>query len=129
MRSISTPPRNGTKSPGKVMTITCPLTFTVECVAARMYQLTPAKFIPLPKSDTNMARKKKRKPRCAQISFQSTGFVVAVAMEHISLLSWAPSTDDTHRRRVTLPEQIGSKGGGPPWEAKCNARPGGASRD
>jgi hypothetical protein len=30
----------------------------VECVAERMYQLTPAKFIPLPKSETNMARKK-----------------------------------------------------------------------
>jgi len=40
------------------MTMTCPLTFMVECVAARMYQLTPAKFIPLPKSDTNIARKK-----------------------------------------------------------------------
>src|SRR6266568_9178 len=51
MRSISTPPRNGTKSPGTVMTITCQLTFTVECVAARMYQLTPAKFIRLRKSD------------------------------------------------------------------------------
>src|SRR5712691_12568939 len=122
MRSINTPPRNGTKSPGKVMTITCPLTFTVECVAARMYQLTPAKFIPLPKSDTNMARKKKRKPRCAQISFQSTVFVVAVAMEHISLLSWGPSTGDAHRRRVTFPEQIGRKRGEPPWETKRIAR-------
>src|SRR5258707_593491 len=86
MRSISTPPRNGTKSPGKVMTITCQLTFTVECVAARMYQLTPAKFIPLPKSDTNIATKKYRKPRCRQISFQSTVFIVAIAMEPLSLL-------------------------------------------
>src|SRR6266849_5045896 len=118
MRLINTPPRNGTKSPGSVMTMTCQLTFTVECVAARMYQLTPAKFIPLPKSDTNMARKKKRKPRCAQISFQSTVFVVAVAMERISLLSCAPSTDETQRRRVTLPEQIGRKRGVPPWETK-----------
>ncbi len=46
------------KSPGSVTTMTCKLTFTVECVDARMYQLTPAKFIPLPKSDTNMAKKK-----------------------------------------------------------------------
>jgi len=56
--SMSTPPRNGTNSPGMVMTMTCQLTLTVECVAARMYQLTPAKFMPLPKSDTNMATKK-----------------------------------------------------------------------
>ena len=41
-----------------VMTMTCQLTFTVECVTARMYQLTPAKFMPLPKSETNMAKKK-----------------------------------------------------------------------
>src|SRR5260370_22571658 len=89
MRSIKPPPKKGMKSPGRVMTMTCPLTFTVECVAARMYQLTPAKFMPLPKSDTNMARKKKRKPRCAQISFQSTVLVEGVAMERISLLSYS----------------------------------------
>ena len=39
-------------------TMTCKLTFTVECVAARMYQLTPAKFMPLPKSEMNIAKKK-----------------------------------------------------------------------
>src|SRR5216684_1242752 len=37
MRSIKTPPKKGMKSPGRVMTMTCPLTFTVECVAARVY--------------------------------------------------------------------------------------------
>jgi hypothetical protein len=52
-----------------------------------MYQLTPAKFIPLPKSETNIAKKKKRKPRCAQISFQSTRCVVVAAIEPDSLLS------------------------------------------
>jgi hypothetical protein len=36
--------------------------------------------MPLPKSETNMAKKKKRKPRCAQISFQSTRLAVAVVM-------------------------------------------------
>ena len=56
-----------------------------------MYQLTPAKFIPLPKSETNMARKKKRKPRCAQISFQSTRFVVAAAMKGEKLIILAAS--------------------------------------
>src|SRR5713101_4110205 len=79
------------KSPGRVTTMTCQLTFTVECVAARMYQLTPAQFNPLPKSDSNMAKKKYRNPRCAQISVQSTRFVAAVAMEPVSLLSWAPA--------------------------------------
>src|SRR5216684_2020953 len=86
IRSISTPPRNGTKRPGMVITMTCQLTLTVECVAARMYQLTPAKFMPLPNSDTNMATKKYRNPRCAQISVQSTRCVVAVAMKPLSLL-------------------------------------------
>jgi hypothetical protein len=56
-----------------------------------MYQLTPAKFMPLPKSDTNMAKKKKRKPRCAQISFQSTVFVVAVAIVKGKLIMLAAS--------------------------------------
>src|SRR6266550_61769 len=98
--------------------MTCRLTFTVECVAERMYQLTPAKFIPLPKSDTNMARKKKRKPRCAQITFQSTGFVAVVAMERISLLSRAPSKGETRRPSVTLRKQIRRWGGAAPWETK-----------
>jgi len=31
---------------------------TVECVKARICQLTPAKFIPLPKSEMNIAKKK-----------------------------------------------------------------------
>ena len=55
---MSTPPRKGTIKPGSVTTMTCRLTFTVECVAAMMYQLTPTKFIPLPKSETNIAAKK-----------------------------------------------------------------------
>ncbi len=55
---MSTPPRNGTSKPGSVTTITCKLTFSVECVDARMYQLTPVKFMPLPNSDTNIAAKK-----------------------------------------------------------------------
>jgi hypothetical protein len=38
--------------------MTCRLTFSVEWVEEMMYQLTPVKFMPLPKSDTNMARKK-----------------------------------------------------------------------
>src|SRR5580704_6962270 len=91
--------------PGSVTTITCRLTFTVECVAARMYQLTPAKFIPLPKSETNIAKKKKRKPRCAQISFQSTVLVVAVAMESISLLSYPRWPDGSRLRRFTKGSQ------------------------
>src|SRR5467141_3670505 len=103
MRSISTPPRNGTKSPGSVTTITCKLTFTVECVAARMYQLTPAKFMPLPKSDTNMARKKYRKPRCAQISFQSTGFVVAAVIEREKPAILAASKAHTKERWLKFP--------------------------
>src|SRR5260370_29969765 len=86
---IYTPPRNGTNNPGRVTTMTCKLTFTVECVAERMYQLTPAKFIPLPKTDTNMARKKYREPSYAQMRFQSTRFVCAVSMGRISLLSCA----------------------------------------
>ncbi len=68
---------------------------SLECVAAMMYQLTPAKFIPLPKSETNMAKKKKRKPRWAQISFQSTVCVAVVAIERTSLLSWEPITDES----------------------------------
>jgi hypothetical protein len=51
-----------------------------------MYQLTPAKFMPLPNREINMAKKKYRKPRCAQINFQLTGFAVAVAMGLYSLL-------------------------------------------
>src|SRR5690242_18013540 len=98
------------------MTMTCQLTFTVECVAARMYQLTPAKFIPLPKSETNMATKKKRKPRCAQMSFQSTVLVIVVAMERYSLLSCGPAEGGMRRRSVPLLKQIGSQRGKAPWE-------------
>ena len=67
----------------------------VECVVERMYQLTAVKFRPLPKSETSMAAKKKRKPRCCQISFQSTGAVVAaaVAIGFSSLLSYAAGAD------------------------------------
>src|SRR5579859_2311779 len=93
-RSISTPPRNGTSSPGNVTTMTCRLTLTVECVADMMYQLTPTKFMPLPNSDTNMATKKQRKPRCAQMRRQSTGCATAVAMELSSLLSCAGGFGD-----------------------------------
>src|SRR5258708_34943709 len=77
MRSINTPPRNGTTSPGSVTTITCQLTATVECVADMMYQLTPIKFIPLPNSETNIAVKKYRNPRCCHSSDQSTRCVTA----------------------------------------------------
>src|SRR5271170_4796888 len=93
---MSTPPRNGMKRPGSVTTMTCRLTFTVECVAAMMYQLTPTKFMPLPKSDTNMATKKKRKPRCAQISVQSTRGVAAVVMDE-SEPSIVAASRDSHR--------------------------------
>ena len=48
----------GMNKPGKVTTITWRLTFTVEWVAAMMYQLTPAKFMPPPKREMNMAVKK-----------------------------------------------------------------------
>jgi hypothetical protein len=34
----------------------------VECVAPSTYQVTPAKFIPVPNRDTSMARKKYGKP-------------------------------------------------------------------
>jgi hypothetical protein len=57
------------------------LTAIVECVAERMYQLTAVKLSPLPKSETNIATEKKRKPRWAQMTLQSTFLVVtAVAM-------------------------------------------------
>src|SRR5271157_975325 len=67
--------------------MTCQLTATVECVADMMYQLTPMKFMPLPNSDTNIAAKKYRKPRCDHSSFQSTRFVVAVAIKLATVLS------------------------------------------
>jgi hypothetical protein len=54
-----------------------------------MYQLTAVKFSPLPNSEMNIATEKNRKPRCAQISFQSTRLSVvaaAVAMESAILL-------------------------------------------
>src|SRR5271169_2749059 len=83
---MSTPPRKGTTSPGRVTTMTCQLTATVECVADMMYQLTPMKFMPLPNSDTNIAAKKKRNDRCPSSSRQSTRGLGAVAMESNSLL-------------------------------------------
>src|SRR5580693_8372076 len=86
MRSISTPPRNGTTRPGRVTTMTCQLTATVECVADMMYQLTPMKFIPLPNSETNIAVKKYRNARCSHSSFQSTRCLSTVAIESASLL-------------------------------------------
>src|SRR5579885_2495309 len=47
-----------------------------------MYQPTPAKFIPLPNSEMNIAKKKYRNPRCAQMSEQSVfGGAVAVIVE------------------------------------------------
>src|SRR6202790_1869879 len=85
-RSMRTPPMKGMNKPGKVTTITCRLTFTVEWVAVMMNQLTPAKFMPPPKSEINMAAKKYRKPRWAQINVQSMRLVTAVAMELTSLL-------------------------------------------
>src|SRR6266403_5274113 len=104
MRSIRTPPRNGTTRPGSVTTITCQLTATVECVADMMYQLTPMKFIPLPNSETNIAAKKYRNPRCCHSSDQSTRDVTAVAIEPISLLFLEDSSrsrDRRHFRHVT----------------------------
>src|ERR1700754_5113700 len=80
---MRTPPRNGTKRPGRVTTMTCMLTAIVECVADRMYQLTAVKLSPLPKSETNIATEKKRKPGWAQMTLQSTLLtlvVTAVAM-------------------------------------------------
>src|SRR5215472_14913247 len=119
-RSISTPPRNGTTRPGRVTTITCQLTATVECVADMMYQLTPMKFIPLPNSDTNMAVKKKRKERCSHSNPQSTRCVVAVAIEPTSLLSdCCPSmkreTEILGREQVAA----GSPGRQPSISSKC----------
>src|SRR6516225_8768937 len=120
MRSISTPPRKGTTRPGRVTTITCQLTATVECVADMMYQLTPMKFIPLPNSDTNMAVKKKRKERCSHSNPQSTRCVVAVAIEPTSLLSdCCPSmkreTEILGREQVAA----GSPGRQPSISSKC----------
>src|SRR5215469_8431755 len=92
-RSISTPPRNGTTRPGRVTTITCQLTASVECVADMMYQLTLMKFMPLPNSDTNIAVKKNRKARWLQRSDQSTRCAVAVAMEPTSLQNFRGAAD------------------------------------
>src|SRR3984957_4235694 len=69
-RSMSTPPNGGTTSPGSVTRITIRLTFTVECVAPRTYQVTPAKFIPVPNNDTSMATKKKGNPGTRKSAFQ-----------------------------------------------------------
>src|SRR5579864_321049 len=67
---MSTPPNGGTTSPGSVTRITIRLTFTVEWVAPRTYQVTPAKFIPVPNSDTSIAAKKKGKPGTRKSAFQ-----------------------------------------------------------
>src|ERR1700731_3749030 len=84
---MRTPPTKGTNSPGSVTTMTCMLTAMVECVADRMYQLTAVKFKPLPNRETNIATEKNRKPRCAQMTRQSTRVVVvAVGIEPAILL-------------------------------------------
>src|SRR3984893_13651815 len=80
-RSISTPPNGGTTSPGSVTRMTIRLTFTVECVAPSTYQVTPAKFIPVPNNDTNIATKKKGNPGTRNNAFQSR---VEVGSEAIS---------------------------------------------
>src|ERR1700733_4366963 len=67
---MSTPPNGGTTSPGKVTRMTIRLTSTVEWVAPKTYQVTPAKFIPVPKSDTSMATKKKGNPGTRNSVFQ-----------------------------------------------------------
>src|ERR1700692_2733514 len=67
---MSTPPNGGTTSPGKVTRITIRLTFTVEWVAPRTNQVTPAKFIPVPNSDTSIAIKKKGNPGTRKSDFQ-----------------------------------------------------------
>src|SRR5580693_1079119 len=67
---MSTPPNGGTTSPGNVTRITIRLTFTVECVAPSTYQVTPAKFIPVPNSETNIATKKKGNPGTRKSAFQ-----------------------------------------------------------
>src|SRR5271169_7218053 len=69
-RSISTPPKGGTTRPGRVTRITIRLTFTVEWVAPRTYHVTPAKFIPVPNSDTSIATKKKGNPGTRKSAFQ-----------------------------------------------------------
>jgi hypothetical protein len=45
----------------------------VEWVAPRTYQVTPAKFIPVPNSDTNMATKKKGNPGTRNSALQLGG--------------------------------------------------------
>src|ERR1700732_4082961 len=70
-RSMSTPPNGGTTNPGSVTRITIRLTFTVECVEPRTYQVTPAKFIPVPNNDTNMAKKKNGNPGTRNSDCQS----------------------------------------------------------
>ena len=69
-RSISTPPNGGTTSPGSVTRMTIKLTLTVECVTPRTYQVTPAKFIPVPNRETSMAMKKKGNPGTRNNAFQ-----------------------------------------------------------
>jgi hypothetical protein len=53
----------------------------VECVAPRTYQVTPAKFIPVPNNETNIARKKKENPGTRKSAFQ---FKVELGSEAIS---------------------------------------------
>src|SRR6516164_11094871 len=100
MRSMSTPPKKGTTRPGRVTTMTCQLTASVECVADMMYQLTLMKFMPLPNSDTNIAVKKNRKARWLQRSDQSTRCAVAVAMEPTSLQN-SESAETAERNSLT----------------------------
>src|SRR6202022_1241994 len=80
-RSINTPPNGGTTNPGSVTRITIKLTFTVECVAPRTYHVTPAKFIPVPNNDTNIAKKTNGNPGMRNSDFQSR---VEVGSEAIS---------------------------------------------
>src|ERR1700676_2408566 len=119
-RSMSTPPRKGTSKPGSVTTMTCRLTLMVECVAERMYQLTAVKFKPLPNSETSMATKKNRKPRCCQISFQSTRVVVGLAIGFSSLLSYAAGADGLVRFRKW--HRAESRSYGPRSELRHNLR-------
>src|SRR5579863_6852870 len=67
---MRTPPNGGTTNPGSVTRITIRLTFTVDWVAPRTYQVTPAKFIPVPNSETSIAVKKKGNPGTRKSAFQ-----------------------------------------------------------
>src|SRR5271154_6131877 len=67
---MSTPPKGGTTKPGNVTRMTIRLTFTVEWVAPKTYQVTPAKFIPVPNRDTSIATKKKGNPGTRKSALQ-----------------------------------------------------------